>query len=117
MTDFLIHEVVRSSGGTAYVKNYFASNNVIVLEAIDPRGSIVAGSVITGDDSGAVMTLDDSFVVNDDYDGNMYAFKGWEIIWDKIVLAYEDGPMVAIDKHFTDKPSQDYQTTNIVVID
>jgi hypothetical protein len=116
MTDFLIHEIVRTSSANAYVKNYFSSNGVIVLEGIDPVGSIGPGAVITGDDSGAVMVLNENFVVNYDYDGSIYRFRGWDIIWDQIILAYEDGPMIAVNEHFTDKPSQDYQTTNIVVL-
>ena len=116
MTDFLIHEIVRCGTANAYVKNYFSSNGVIVLERIDPFGSIKAGSTIIGDDSGAVMTLPDNFDINDDFDGEQYAFYGFREIWDRVILL-DDGKMIAQDEHFTGKPSQDYQTTYIVVMD
>jgi hypothetical protein len=108
---FRIGEVVRSGNATARVKNYYLDTDLLVL--MDIRGTISSGTTVVGDDSGATKTFT-SFIINDDYDLN-YEFEGWQEI-EEFVVTLDDGEYVAIDEHFTGNDSDDYQTTNIVVL-
>lgn len=109
---WLLNEVVRSGNNTARVKNYYPDTGLLVL--YDINGSFGPGSAITGDDSGTQLTFS-TFELSAKYDLE-YDPDSWESLLEKAI--YDgNGNLVALDKYFTGKPSQDYQTTYLVVID
>lgn len=106
-----VGELVRKNNSTAIVKNYFSSNNFIVLT--DINGSFQSGDIITGDDSEMTGTLN-NFTISNVYDSN-FADESWSNIED-IAITLDSGSYVAIDAHFDGTLSQDYQTRNIVTL-
>jgi len=106
------NEVVRSGNSQARVKNYYPDTGLLVL--YDIYGKFEYGDVVVGDDSGTELTLSE-FTVSYDYD-LYYDPNYWETVLP--ILIYDgNGKIVAMDKHFTGLPSQDYQTTYLVVED
>lgn len=105
------NEVVRSGNSTARVKNYYPDTGLLVL--YDIQGEFTEGSTITGDDSGTTVTFSE-FTVSFDFD-IYYDPDPWETFLPNIV-SLDSGSFVALDTHFTGKPSQEYQTQNLVVI-
>ena len=104
------NEIVRSGNTTARVKNFYPNTGLIVL--YDIHGPLEAGMTIVGDDSGTSLTLS-TFQIAYEYDMG-YEPTYWTEILENAV--YDgNGNLVALEKHFTGKPSQDYQTTYLVV--
>lgn len=104
------NEIVRSGNSQARVKNYYSDTGFIVL--YDIKGHIEAGMTVVGDESGTSLTLTE-FNVSYVYD-MFYEPDYWQNYFDDAV--YDgDGNLIAIDAHFTGTPSQDYQTTYMVV--
>lgn len=118
---FKNNEVVTSGNSTARLNYYFPANNFVVL--IDIRGEFTAGSVITGEDSGFSVVLQD-FSIDQKYDtGSSNPFA--EVLPSMVTLGINDrdyiegvddsdGEPVAIDEYFTGDESQDYQTAGLV---
>jgi hypothetical protein len=106
-----VGEVVRTGNSTGVVKSYDSVTTLIVITNIN--GVFETGDFIIGDDSGSSGILN-NFIVSEEYDIN-YADKSWSLIED-ISITIDTGSYVAIDDHFDGKPSQDYQTRNIVTI-
>jgi hypothetical protein len=104
------NEVVRAGNATAKIKNFYPDTGLVVLYFIE--GEFKPGMTIVGDESGETLTLD-AFNITFDYDMG-YEPDYWETV---LVDAIYDGlgNLVALDKHFTGKPSQDYQVTYLVV--
>lgn len=104
------NELVRAGNSTARVKNYYPETGLIVL--MDVEGSFEPGMTIVGDESGETLVLT-NFEISIDYD--LYYDPTY---WENVIpfLVYDgNGEIVAQDEHFTGKPSQDYQTTYLVV--
>jgi len=110
--NWLTNEIVRSGNYTARVQSYNKDTNFIVLSDIE--GDIKDGSVIVGDESGSVGTLN-GFAISEIYSSDEYADTNWDDL-NNMVFESGDGPceLVAIDEHFTGLLSQDYQSTYIV---
>jgi len=108
---WFINEIIRSGNSTARVKSYDPITKFIVLMEIN--GAIEDGSYITGEDSGSSGILN-GFSISDEYEDDQYADKSWD---DIEYFVFDDVDIVAIDKHFNGKESQDYQTTYVVRID
>lgn len=106
------NEIVRSGNSIARVKNYYPDTGLIVL--YDIYGVFEAGDTIVGDESGTELTLSE-FTLSYDYD-LYYEPEYWEQVL-PIVIYDGNGQIVALDQHFTGLPSQDYQTTYLVVQD
>lgn len=107
---FLLHEIVRSGNATARVKQFEVANNFIVL--MDINGTIGVGSTITGDESGAEMTLISFDNESTNYD--TYVYDPWTAIF-PVAIVLDNGAWVALDTHFTGLESQDYQPDYVVV--
>jgi hypothetical protein len=106
------NEIVRSGNSQARVKNYYPDTGLIVI--YDIYGEFKVGDTIVGDESGTTLTLSE-FNISYDFD-LYYDPEYWEPIIPNVV--YDgNGQFVALDEHFTQKPSQDYQTTYLVVVD
>ena len=103
-------EVVCSGNSQARVKNYYPETGLLVL--CDIQGVIEKGMTIVGDDSGTSLTLS-NFQIAYEYDMG-YEPTQWEEIFDNAICD-DSGRLVALEDHFTGKPSQEYQTTYIVV--
>ena len=106
------NEVVRSGNSMARLKNYYPDTGLVVL--YDISGVFEPGDTIIGDDSGTELTISE-FNISYDYD-MYYEPTYWQEVL-PIVVYDGNGKIVALDKHFTGKPSQDYQTTYLVVQD
>lgn len=104
------NETVRAGNSTARIKNYYPDTGLIVL--MDVEGSFEPGMTIIGDESGESVVLNE-FVISRDYD-LYYDPVYWENVL-PIAIYDGNGELVAQDDHFTGKPSQDYQTTYLVV--
>jgi hypothetical protein len=105
------NEIVRSGNSQARIKNYYPDTGLIVL--YDIKGVIEAGSTIVGDESGTTTTLT-NFVIAREFDLG-YEPDYWDYILENGI--YDDsGDFIALDAHFTGKPSQDYQTTYWIVL-
>lgn len=105
------NEIVRSGNSQARVKNFYPETGLLVL--YDIHGDIGVGSTIVGDDSGTTLTLT-QFNISLEYDLG-YEPDYWETYLEKAI--YDgNGNLVALEEHFTGKPSQDYQTTYMVTI-
>lgn len=105
------NEVVRAGNSTARVKNFYPDTGLIVL--MDIQGTFEPGMTIVGDDSNTSLTLT-NFTISRDYD-LYYDPTYWESVLDSII--YDgSGEIVALEEHFTGKPSQDYQTKYLVVL-
>lgn len=104
------NEIVRAGNSTARIKNYYPDTGLIVL--MDIQGSFEPGMTIVGDESGETVVLS-NFVISRDYD-LYYDPVYWENVL-PIAIYDGNGELVAQDDHFTGKPSQDYQTTYLVV--
>ena len=96
----------------ARLKNYYPDTGLVVL--YDISGVFEAGDTIIGDESGTILTLSE-FTLSYDYD-LYYEPQYWEQVL-PIVIYDGNGQIVAEDYHFTGLPSQDYQTTYLVVQD
>lgn len=106
------NEVVRSGNSTARVKNFYPESGLLVL--MDIQGSFESGMTIVGDESGETLTLS-NFTISREYDLG-FEPTYWENVLSNVV--YDgNGELIALEEHFTGKPSQDYQTTYLVVID
>lgn len=104
------NEVVRSGNSTARVKNYYPEIGLIVL--MDIQGEFEPGMTIVGDDSNTTLSLT-NFTISREFD-LFYDPTYWDDVLPFVV--YDgNGEIVALDEHFTGKPSQDYQTTYLVV--
>jgi hypothetical protein len=104
------NEVVRSGNSTARVKNFYPETGLIVL--MDIEGSFEPGMTIIGDDSNTSITLT-NFTISREYDLG-FDPTYWEDIIDNVI--YDgSGEIIALEEHFTGKPSQDYQTKYLVV--
>lgn len=104
------NEIVRSGNSQARVKNFYPDTGLIIL--YDIKGIIEAGMTIVGDESNTSLTLT-TFEILDIYD-----FDFDPTYWDDIlenVIHDGNGNWIALDEHFTGKPSQDYQITYLVV--
>lgn len=104
------NEIVRSGNSQARVKNFYPDTGLIIL--YDIKGIIEAGMTIVGDESNTSLTLT-TFEILDIYD-----FDFDPTYWDDILenVIYDgNGNWIALDEHFTGKPSQDYQITYLVV--
>lgn len=115
------NEVVRSGNSQARVKNYYPETGLIIL--IDIKGDIAVGSTIIGDDSGTVLTLT-NFEISEKYDSGFDPtywtdplFNGKSVLDSVVYDEGTQGNWLALDEHFTGKPSQDYQTDYLVVVD
>ena len=106
------NEIVRSGNSMARLKNYYPDTGLVVL--YDISGVFEPGDTIIGDDSGTELTISE-FNISYDYD-MYYEPTYWQEVL-PIVVYDGNGKIVALDKHFTGKPSQDYQTTYLVVQD
>lgn len=107
------NEIVRSGNTTARVKNFYPDTGLVVL--YDINGSpFEVGDVVIGDESGEELTVSE-FNISYDYD-MYYEPTYWQEIL-PIVVYDGNGKIVALDQHFTGKPSQDYQTRYLVVED
>ena len=106
------NEIVRSGNSMARLKNYYPDTGLVVL--YDINGVFEPGDTIIGDDSGTELVLSE-FTISYDYD-LYYEPEYWQQVL-PIVIYDGNGKMVAEDYHFTGKPSQDYQTTYLVVQD
>jgi hypothetical protein len=105
----LINEVIRFGNTTGRVKNYYANGLIVIY---DIRGNLSAGDTITCDDSGEVVVLN-NFTISNDYD--LY-YEDFDLEWDDDRIVVQDnGEYVFQDAHYTGLPSQDYQTTNVVI--
>lgn len=112
------NEIVRAGNSQARVKNYYPETGLIVL--MDIKGTIGPGSTIVGDDSGTTLTLTE-FTISDEYDlgfdptywSDPLEINGLSIL--DSVIHDEAGEFLALEEHFTGKPSQDYQTTYLIV--
>ena len=103
-----INETIRTGNSTARIKNYYA-NGMIVL--YDINGDIKNGSSITCDESGEVIVLQ-NFSIEDKYD------LEYDDIFDyanSTLIVTETGGYIATDAHFNDNPSQEYQSTYLVI--
>lgn len=105
------NETVRAGNSTARVKNYYPETGLLVL--YDIQGEFSEGSIITGDDSGTTVTISE-FTVAFEYD-IFYDPDPWEPYL-PLIVSLDSGSYVALDSHFTGKPSQEYQVENLVVI-
>lgn len=105
------NEVVKAGNSTARVKNYYPDTGLLVL--YDIYGEFAEGSTIVGNDSGTTVVISE-FTVSFEYD-IFYDPDPWEEILPNIVTL-DTGSFVALDEHFTGKPSQEYQTENLVII-
>ena len=104
------NEIVRAGNSTARIKNYYPETGLVVL--IDIEGVFEPGMTIVGDDSNTSLTLT-NFVLSREFD-LYYDPTYWESVLPSVI--YDgNGEIVALDEHFTGKPSQDYQTTYLVV--
>lgn len=106
-----IGELVRKNNSTAIIKNYYQSNNFIVLTNIN--GSFQSGDTIVGDDSGLSGVLN-NFTTSNAFDSG-FVDESWQNIED-IAVVLDSGSYIAIDEHFDSTPSQDYQIRNIVTL-
>lgn len=107
---WLLNETVIAGNSQARVKNYYPDTGLIVL--YDIKGSIGPGSVIVGTESGTTLQLTD-FNIALEYDLG-YEPDNWTQALQKAI--YDgNGNLVALERHFTGLPSQDYQTTYLVV--
>lgn len=106
------NEIVRSGNSMARLKNYYPDTGLVVL--YDIKGVFEPGDTIIGDDSGTILTLSE-FTISYDYD-LYYEPEYWQQVL-PIVIYDGNGKIVALDAHFTGLPSQDYQTTYLVVQD
>lgn len=104
------NEIVRSGNSMARVKNYYPDTGLLVI--YDIYGVFEVGDTIIGDESGTTLTLSE---FNISYDFDLYYDPTyWETTLPFVI--YDDsGEIVALDEHFTGLPSQDYQTTYLVV--
>lgn len=105
------NEIVRSGNSTARVKNYYPDTGLLVL--YDIQGEFAEGSTITGDDSGTSVTLSE-FTVSFDFD-IYFDPDPWEFYL-PVAITLDSGAFVALDQHFTGKPSQEYQSENLVTL-
>lgn len=105
------NEVVRAGNSTARVKNYYPDTGLLVL--YDIEGVFEPGSVVIGDDSGTTLTLTE-FNLAREFD-LYYDPTYWEPVL-PIAIYDGNGELVALEEHFTGTPSQDYQTTYLVVL-
>lgn len=104
------NEIVRSGNSMARVKNYYPDTGLLVI--YDIYGVFGVGDTIIGDESGTTLTLTE---FNISYDFDLYYDPNY---WEETLpfVIYDDsGEFVALDEHFTGLPSQDYQTTYLVV--
>jgi len=107
----LRNEIIRVGNSTGRVKNYYANGLIVIY---DVEGSFESGQTVTCDDSGESFVLS-NFSIEDKYD--MY-YDEWEFdLANSSIITLDDGAYVATDAHFTGAPSQDYQTTNLIVED
>lgn len=68
---------------------------------------------IIGDESGTTLTLS-NFTISDEYDLEYEPVNRWTNFLEKAV--YDgNGKLVALAEHFNGTPSQEYQTTYLVV--
>lgn len=106
------NEVVRSGNSQARVKNYYPDTGLLVI--YDIYGTFDVGDTIVGDDSGTTLTLSE---FNISYDFDLYYDPVyWETVL-PIVIYDGNGEIVALDAHFDNTLSQDYQTRYLVVQD
>lgn len=95
LNKFLINEIVNiSDGNTAIVKNYYSSNNFVVLHAHSENdiGSIKPGMTITGQSSGFSKTITSwnySNYENLNFFDNNYNDFEWDSYIDKVVVTDE----------------------------
>lgn len=107
------NEIVRSGNSQARVKNYYPDTGLLVI--YDIYGVFEVGDTIVGDETGTTLTLSE---FNISYDYDLYFDPNyWEPILPSVVYDEGSGEFVALDEHFTEQPSQDYQTTYLVVVD
>jgi hypothetical protein len=106
------NEVVRSGNSQARVKNYYPDTGLLVI--YDIYGVFQVGDTLVGDETGTTLTLSE---FNISYDFDLYYDPDyWESVLPNVV--YDgNGEFVALEEHFTGLPSQDYQTTYLVVSD
>lgn len=108
---WMFNETVRCGNSSARVKNYYADTGLIVL--YDIVGEFAAGDTIVGDESGTSLTLT-TFTLSSDYDFG-YDPDYWTAVLENGI--YDgNGKMIALDRHFTGKVSQDYQTTYLLAV-
>ena len=98
-----INETIRLGNNTARIKNHYANGLIVIY---DINGEFNSGDVVTCDESGEVITLN-NFQISIPYD-IYYDDQGFDNVDNFITL--DNGEFVALDKHFTGKPSQDSQT-------
>jgi hypothetical protein len=107
------NEIVRSGNSQARVKNYYPDTGLLVI--YDIYGVFEVGDTIIGDESGTTLTLTE---FNISYDFDLYYDPTyWDNVLPNVVYQESDGEILALDEHFTGLPSQDYQTTYLVVVD
>lgn len=117
-----LNEIVRSGSATARVKSFNEQTGFLVL--FDIVGEINPGDYIVGDDSGTAKTITNFDLNFEEYDKDEYADTRWN---DFENFIHDDnfhpgsgaglGDYIALEEHFTGKPSQDFQTTYLVRID
>jgi hypothetical protein len=100
-----INETVRVGNSTARIKNYYANGMVVLY---DIRGDIQDGSIISCDESGEVIVLN-NFSIEDKYD-LQYEDRG---NYDELIVT-DVGGYIGLDTHFNGNPSQEYQITYLV---
>lgn len=106
---FRVGEIVRSGNSTGTVKSYNVDTKFITI--ININGTFESGSFITGDDSGANGVLN-GFVASDVFEDTAYDTSNFDDIANFICT--DSGEFIAIDAHFNNTPSQEYQTENII---
>ena len=102
-----INETIKIGNNTGRVKNDYANGLMVIYDIV---GTISPGDTVLCEESGETIVLND-FVIEDKYD-LYYEPDTFDDVNNFITL--DSGEFVALDEHFTGKPSQDSQTRFIV---
>ena len=105
----LYNEIIRVGNNTARIKNFYANGLIVIY---DVEGEFKSGDVAVCDESGEVISFP-TFEISDEYD--LY-YDEFDFNWDDTIIL-DDKEFIVEDAYFTGLPSQDYQTTNIIVED
>jgi hypothetical protein len=103
-----INEVVRAGNSTARVKNYYANGTIVLYDIV---GEFRSGQAISCDDSGEIIVLQ-NFTVDLIYDlehDDRFDYENANLV------VTDTGSYIATDAHFNGKPSQEYQSTYLVI--